>query len=118
MVANKEKERGREGGKVGEGRERCISLLQEPGSFYIGNLCALDHDARHVENPAGCWGEGPDRVQIAVMFRSDLFRESRSRRKDAYPGPAELFELVNDETAKHLAEVPFYLPDLSEVLAE
>ena len=89
-----------------------------PGSFYIGNLCALDHDARHVENPAGCWGEGPDRVQIAVMFRSDLFRESRSRRKDAIPGPAELFELVNDETAKHLAQVPFFLPVLSEVLAD
>ena len=103
---------------VGEGRERCISLLQEPGSFYIGNLCALDHDARHVENPAGCWGDGPDRLQIAVMFRSDVFRESRARRKDSCPGPSELFHVVNEETAKHLVEEPFFLPVLSEVLEE
>ena len=100
---------------VGEGRERCISLLQEPGSFYIGNLCALDHDARHVENPAGCWGDGPDRLQIAVMFRSDVFRESRFRRK---PGESELFDVVNEVTATHLAEKPFFLPVLSEVLDE
>ena len=100
---------------VGEGRERCISLLQEPGSFYIGNLCALDHDARHVENPAGCWGDGPDRLQIAVMFRSDVFRESRFRRK---PGESELFDVVNEVTATHLAEKPFFLPVLSEVLEE
>ena len=103
---------------VGEGRERCISLLQEQGSFYIGNLCALDHDARHVENPAGCWGDGPDRLQIAVMFRSDVFRESRARRKDFRPGPSELFNVVNEETAKHLVEEPFFLPVLSEVLEE
>ena len=100
---------------VGQGRESCISLPQEPGSFYIGNLCALDHDARHVENPAGCWGDGPDRLQIAVMFRSDVFRESRFRRK---PGESELFDVVNEVTATHLAEKPFFLPDLSEVLDE
>ena len=58
------------------------------------------------------------RALEARVRRSDLFRESRSRKKDAYPGPAELFELVNDETAKHLAQVLFFLPVLSEVLAE
>ena len=103
---------------VGQGREGCISLYQEPGSFYIGNLCALDHDARHVENPVGCKGDGPDRVEIAVMFRSDVFREVRARKKNTCPGPKELFSLVNDETAKHLDAEPFFLPDLSEVLAE
>ena len=40
------------------------------------------------------------------------------RRIDSTPGPAELFRIVNTETARHLAEQPFPLPDLAAVLAE
>ena len=96
------------------GQQSCISLPQQPGSFYIGNLCALNHNACHIEDSPGCLGEGPDRAQIAVMFRTDVFRDSRAR--GVFRG--SLYQVVNNETAKHLAEVPFYLPDLSEVLAE
>ena len=52
------------------------------------------------------------------MFRTDVFRESRARKINSCPGPLELYQIVNNETAKHLAEVPSYLPDLSAVLAE
>ena len=38
--------------------------------------------------------------------------------KNARPGPQSLYDVVNTETAKHIAEVPFDLPDLSDVLAE
>ena len=61
-------------------------------------------------------GSGPRADRGDVPERS-LSRESLAE-KDAYPGLAELFEFVNDETAKHLAQVLFFLPVLSEVLAE
>ena len=34
------------------------------------------------------------------------------------PGPAALFEVVNDVVARHLAEEPLQLPELDAVLAE
>ena len=79
----------------------CISLPQRPGSFYVGNLCALNHNVVHSAHAAGSYGEGPpsEQVQIAVMLRSDVFRAARARRLNATPGPGELFRTVNSETA-------------------
>ena len=106
--------------QVDLGDAGCISLPQRPGSFYVGNLCALSHNVVHGENAAGSYGEGPpsEQVQIAVMLRTDVFRAARARKINSTPGPAELFRIVNTETAKHLAEQPFYLPDLAAVIAE
>ncbi len=93
-----------------------ISLPQRPGSFYVGNLCALSHNVVHGEHAAGSYGGGPpsEQVQIAVMLRTDVFRAARARTINATPGPAELFEIVNSATARHLAD----LPDLAAVIAE
>ena len=79
----------------------CISLPQRPGSFYVGNLCALHHFVVNGEHAAGSYGEGPpsEQVQIAVMLRSDVFGAARARRLNATPGPGELFRIVNSETA-------------------
>ena len=61
----------------------CISFPQRPGSFYAGNICALNPNMVHGEHAAGSYGEGPpsEQVQFAVILRSD-FSERR--------GPAEL----------------------------
>ena len=91
---------------------------QQPGSFYVGNLCALSHDVEHGERSAGCLGAGEDQVQIAVMLRTDVFRVARARKINSTPGPLELFRIVNSETARHSAESPFHLPDLAAVMAE
>ncbi len=98
----------------------CISLPQRPGSFYVGNLCALEHKEVYGEHAAGSYGEGPpsEQGQIAVMLRSDVFRAARAREIKATPGPAELYHIVNCETARRLAEQPFHLPDLAAVIAE
>ena len=96
----------------------CISLHQKPGSFYVGNMCALKHHVVHHAHSTGTYGDGDIPVQIAVMLRSDYFRAARARRINATPGPAELFRIVNAETAKQLAEQPLYLPGLAEVQAE
>ena len=96
------------------GRPGCISLEQRPGSFYVGNLCALEHNVVHGETAPGSW----DDIQIMVMFRSDFFREARSRKINACPGPQELFRIVNMLTARHLAEVPFPVPDIAAVISE
>ena len=65
--------------------EGCISLAQRPGSFYVGNLCALEHNVAHGASAPGSWGDGPpeNQVQITVMLRSELFREVRARKTDA-----------------------------------
>ena len=111
-----------------EGQQHC--LLQQPGSFYVGNLAALEHNVRHhvecqhtfdgavATAKGGAKKVGDQRLQIAIMIRCDVFREVRARRINATPGPAEFFHVVNFAAAQHLAEVPVALPDLTEVLAE
>ena len=66
-----------------KGEEGCICLAQRPGSFYVGNLCALEHNVAHGASAPGSLGDGPpqNQVQITVMLRSDLFREARSYKK-------------------------------------
>ena len=105
------------------GDQGCISMYQKPGSFYMGNLCALNHNVIHDEQPTGTYGCSSSccdvrQVQIAVLLRSDVFRAARARTINSTPGPVELFRIVNEETAKHLAEQPLHLPDLAAVLAE
>ena len=127
-----------------------VTLDQEPGSFYVGNLSALEHNVRHheeckhtfdgaavtakgdgkdlasaatakgdAEDPAPAeTAKGDQRLQIAVMIRSDVFRNCRARKINSTPGPVELFRVVNCIVAQHLADVPVALPDLTEVLAE
>ena len=132
--------------EVKVGGKTQVTLDQEPGSFYVGNLCALEHNVRHHEECKHTFegaavtakGDGKDlasaakakgsrraetakgdqRLQIAVMIRSDVFRKMRARKKNSTPGPVEFFHVVNRTVAQHLADVPVALPDLTEVLAE
>ena len=97
-----------------KGRDGCISLKQRPGSFYVGNFCALEHNVVHGETAPGSWHD----LQIMVMFRSDFFRWKEPRKINAFPEPRDLFRIVNDMTARHLAEVPLPLPDIAAVIAE
>ena len=107
---------------MGKGENGFISIAQPPGSFCVGDLCALEHNVAHGASAPGSLGDGAmpqsKQVQIAVMLRSDLFRQARGRNKDSRLGPPELFRIVNNETARHLAEVPFPMPELADVLAE
>ena len=57
-------------------------------------------------------------LPIAIMIRSDVFRNVRARRINATPGPVEFLRVVNRAVAQHWAEVPVRLPDLTAVLAE
>ena len=98
-----------------------VTLEQEPGSFYVGSLTALEHNVRHHEDCKhtfeGAAG-GDQRLQIAVMIRCDVFRDCRARKINSTPGPAEFFRVVNYAVAQHLADVTLALPDLQEVLNE
>ena len=98
----------------------CISMPQRPGALYLGNLVALNHNVVHHESSPGCLGEDRpgEPIRITVMLRSDVFRAARARKRNATPGPRELFRLVNGATAKHLAEEGFQLPTLADVLSE
>ena len=110
-----------------------VTLDQKPGSFYVGNLSALEHNVRHheeckhtFESAATAKGdaedpelaEGDPRLQIAVMIRCDVFRDCRARKINSTPGPKEFFRVVNYTVAQHLADVRVAHPDLTEVLAE
>ena len=127
-----------------------VTLDQKPGSFYVGELSALEHNVRHHEECKHTFdgaavtakGDGKDlasaatakgdaedlapvetakgdqRLQIAVMILSDVFRHCRARTINSTRGLVELFRVVNYAVAQHLADVPIALPDLTEVLAE
>ena len=72
-----------------------------------------------AEDPAPAeTAKGGQRLQIAVMIRSDVFREMRARKKNSTLGLVDVFSVVNRTVAQHLADVPVALPDLTEVLAE
>ena len=51
-----------------ENKTGCISLEQRPGSFYIGNMCALEHNVVHGATSPGSWGSksigGPPKSQL------------------------------------------------------
>ena len=104
---------------LGEAEKK--TLHQRPGDFYVGNLCAIHHEVLHDGSNRGCLSRRSGNyteVKIAVMFRSDVFRLARARTKNSTPGPGDLYHIVNEETARHLVEVPFVLPDLAAVVAE
>lgn len=114
-----------------------VTLDQKPGSFYVGNLSALEHNVRHheeckhtfdgaavtakgdgkdlasaatakgdAEDPAPAeTAKGDQRLQIAVMIRSDVFRNCRARKINSTPGPTEFFRVVNYNVVQHLADV-------------
>ena len=95
------------------------TLHQGPGDFYVSNMCAIEHEVLHSGSNRDCFSHsGYPEVKIAVMFRTDVFRDARARRKNAVPGPKDLFDIVNKEAARHLVEVPFVLPDLAAIAAE
>ena len=108
-----------------------IDLAQEPGSFYVGNLCALSHNVHHhaeclrTFDPEAETAQGHGEaatanrgLQIAVMIRSDVFRNVKARKTNSTPSPKQFFRVVNRAVAEHLAECPVSLPDLTAVLAE
>ena len=55
-------------------------LPQSAGSFYMGNMCAAWHRVRHLDRKgAGTLCGAAGNVHIAVMLRTDVFREERAR---------------------------------------
>ena len=96
---------------------------------FDGAAVTAKGDGKDLASAAAAKGDDEDpapaetakrdqRLQIAVMIRSDVFREFRARKIDSTPGPKEFFRVVNFTVAQHLADVPVALPDLTEVLAE
>ena len=67
---------------------------------------------QRVATAAPAVGAGANRCCVAN--RRFFFRAARAGTLNATPGPAELFEIVNSATARHLAD----LPDLAAVIAE
>jgi hypothetical protein len=88
----------------------CAGLLLE----------GIDDDSMRSFAKRSCCVRWPMGVPQAFQTKlwSVVFRKARARRINATQGPRELFLIVNDETAKHLADQPFHLPDLAVVLAE
>ena len=93
---------------------------EERKHTFDGAAATAKGDGKDLASAAKAKGtaKGDQRLQIAVMIRSDVFRELRARKKNSTPGLVELFRVVNCTVAQHLADVPVALPDLTEVLAE
>ena len=99
--------------------EECKHTFEGAAATAKGNgkdLASAATAKGDAEEPARA--EGDQRLQIAVMIRCDVFRQKTDRQINASPGPAEFFRVVNYTVARHLADFPVALPDLTEVLAE
>ena len=94
-------------------------LQQDEGSFYMGNMCAAWHRVHHFDrHQAGTLCEAAGDVHIAVMLRTDVFRDNRARGMKQKPNPCKVFDIVNDIVASALATKPLHFPQLQTCLAE
>ena len=93
-------------------------LQQSPGSIYVGNMCAIEHQVAHSDDAFGLYqppaGSGQG-LEIAVMMRTDVFSQTRGRKMKGKPTPTDVFDLVNPVIAQYLATVPLTLPDFASV---
>ena len=97
------------------------TLQQSPGSIYVGNMCAVEHQVAHVDDASDLHCSPADPMQgvkIAVMIRSDVFSQSRARRMSGKPTPTDVFDIVNNVIAQHLASEPITLPSFTQVAGE
>ena len=105
--------------KVAESAACWSELPQRAGSFYMGNMCAARYRVRHLDHQdAGMLCGAAGNVQIAVMLRTDVFREERARSMSTKPTPHRVFDSVNQVVASPLATDPLHFPDLGTCLAE
>ena len=97
---------------------------QEPGSFYVGNLCAGWHKVAHLPTE----GAGPlfhatpaatnEGVHVTVMLRSNVFPSARARTSSGKASPEEVYDAANALVAQHLAEEGLELPAFEACLAD
>ena len=99
------------------GEEAWQVLPQQPGSFYVGNMCVPWHRVRHLEQAGPLCAAAGD-VHVVVILRTDVFRVERSRAMKVKPRPAEVFDIVNDVVASALNRRPLSFPDFASCLAE
>jgi len=96
-------------------------LPQQPGAFYIGNLCAPWHQVGHFApaqaEPLFRRGDGGRGVHVTVMIRSDVFAEARARCGSSLASPVEVYRAVNAVVANNLATRPLRLPTFTECLS-
>ena len=101
--------------------EEWEKFPQQPGSFYIGNLCAPWHRVMHLPpeqaEPLHRSVGSKEGVHITVMIRSAVFAEARARSSGTRASPAEVYDEVNDIVAKNLAAAPLRLPTFQECVA-
>ena len=94
-------------------------LPQSAGSFYIGNMCTAWHRVHHLDpEEAGVLCEAAGNVHIAIMLRTDVFREERARSMSTRPTPSAVFDTVNQVVASRLASHPLQFPDLGSCISE
>ena len=95
-------------------------MAQEPGTFYVGNLCAPWHQVRHSAGDSAeplyrvAGGEG---IHIAIMLRSDVFRDARARSKGGQPCPVDVYRALNACVAAKIADDALRMPSLDECVA-
>ena len=104
------------------------SLIQQPGSFYIANMCAAWHRVQHLPSDAAeplfrpvdamnVDGNASPGLHITVMLRTDVFRADFSRRGRQKARPEDVYDAVNFVVARKLAREPWAMPTLGECMA-
>ena len=87
-------------------------------------MCAVEHQVEHYDaissqtlfQDAEADSASDGGLQIAVMLRSDVFRHARARQLQGKPSPVDMYDIVNEVVAEHLATQPMILPDFAAVV--
>ena len=103
------------------GGQEWKKFPQQPGAFYIGNLCAPWHQVGHFApaqaEPLFQRGDGGTGVHVTVMVRSDVFAHARARCSSNVAIPVEVYRAGNAVVAKNLATRPLRMPTFTKCLS-
>ena len=95
-------------------------ISQNPGDFYIGNMCAAWHRVGHFKNteaePLFREKAADPGIHITVMVRTDVFGAARARGSSGTPCPVDVYHVVNGLVAQRLARRPWRMPTLAECI--
>ena len=97
-----------------------VSVLNVPGTVYLGPVTGCVHQVHHKECPDDYLWSVPKlgRLSVAVMMRTSLFAANRSRLRDTTPSPVPMFHALARVFRETLWRRQVLLPTVAECTAQ
>ena len=90
-----------------------MEVRSAPGHFYMGCLCGPEHYVQHRPSTQLLHTANCGDVEVVLLLRSRIFRDSRSSTQASGPTPLVLWNAVAPAVAAALAQTRWVLPPLT-----